>query len=220
MSNDAVSHLISKQRQVTYERLVDELAYRYGDAFTHAEIAEVVEQSRSAMAATSKIEKFLPLLTARFARETLEAKAVAEGRVAKQKPELLFVCVHNAGRSQIAAALARHLSNDRVNVRSAGSDPTDEVNPVVAEVLAERNVPLIEAYPKPLTDSVVRAADVIVTMGCGDECPYYPGKRYLDWAVPDPAGADTDRVREIVADVEARITSLLHDIIDKGVVKS
>jgi len=215
MSNDALSHLMSKQQHATYERLVDELAYRYGDAFAHAEIAEVVEQSRSAMAATSKIEKFLPVLTARFARETLEAKAIAEGRVAKQKPELLFVCVHNAGRSQIAAALARHLSNDRVNVRSAGSNPTDEVNPMVEEALGERNVPLIEAYPKPLTDSVVRAADVIVTMGCGDECPYYPGKRYLDWAVADPAGAGAEQVRAIVDDIETRITALLRDILDK-----
>jgi protein-tyrosine-phosphatase len=215
MSNDALSHLMSKQQHATYERLVAELAYRYGDAFAHAEIAEVVEQSRSAMAATSKIEKFLPVLTARFARETLEAKAIAEGRVAKQKPELLFVCVHNAGRSQIAAALARHLSNDRVNVRSAGSNPTDEVNPMVEEALGERNVPLIEAYPKPLTDSVVRAADVIVTMGCGDECPYYPGKRYLDWAVADPAGAGAEQVRAIVDDIETRITALLRDILDK-----
>jgi arsenate reductase (thioredoxin) len=102
-------------------------------------------------------------------------------------PEILFVCVHNAGRSQIAAALAQQLSTGRVHVRSAGSQPTDQINPLAVQALAERGINLTEAYPKPLTNDVVRAADVIVTMGCGDTCPIFPGKRYLDWNVPTPA---------------------------------
>lgn len=215
MSVDPVDQVTARQEEAKYQRLVDDLHYRYGDAFTRDEVQQVVSDARTMMMGTSRIQTFLPVLTERFAREQLAAKAVAEGRIAREKPELLFVCVHNAGRSQIAAALARHLSNNRVNVRSAGSTPTGEINPIVAEVLEERGVPLVEAYPKPLTDSVVRAADVIVTMGCGDECPYYPGKRYLDWTVTDPAGADRRQIRIIVDDIQVRITSLLHDVLDK-----
>lgn len=205
----------ARQLQDQYDRIVDDLAYRYDGTFTRDEIQDAVSEARMAMAKTSKVTTFLPVLTGRFARETLEARAIAEGKVAKQKPELLFVCVHNAGRSQIAAALARHLSNNRVNVRSAGSAPTGEIHPIVKEILEERGVPLAEAYPKPLSDSVVRAADVIVTMGCGDECPYYPGKRYLDWAIADPAKAPRQQVRTIVDEIQVRITGLLHDVLDK-----
>lgn len=201
--------------QQQYDRLVDDLAYRYNGTFTREEVQAVVSEARGAMTATSKVTTFLPVLTARYAGELLAAKAIADGKLAKPKPELLFVCVHNAGRSQIAAALARHLSNNRVNVRSAGSAPSGEINPVVREVLEERGVPIAEAYPKPLSDSVVRAADVIVTMGCGDACPYYPGKRYLDWQVADPADAPRAQVREIVNDIQVRITGLLHEVLDK-----
>ena len=114
----------------------------------------------------------------------------------------------------MAAALAAHLSNGRVHVRSAGSDPTDEINPVVVEALAERGISLTEAYPKPLTDTVVRAADVIVTMGCGDACPIYPGRRYEDWTVADPAGADLRAVRDIRDDIQGRVTTLLRELLD------
>lgn len=141
------------------------------------------------------------------------AAAQAEGRIAKRVPEPLFVCVQNAGRSQLAAALAEHLSVRRAHVRSAGSAPSGEVNPVVIEALAERGIALGTAYPKPLTDSVVRAADVIVTMGCGDACPYYPGKRYEDWPVADPADQPLSVVREIRDDIQARITDLLREML-------
>ena len=124
-----------------------------------------------------------------------------------------FVCVHNAGRSQLAAALAEHLSDRRVHVRSAGSAPVDELNPDVVQVLAERGVTLGTAYPKPLSDSAVRAADVIITMGCGDTCPIFPGKRYEDWDVADPAGQPLAVVREIRDDIQARVTTLLRDIL-------
>lgn len=127
-------------------------------------------------------------------------------------PEILFVCVHNAGRSQIAAALAQQLSTGRVHVRSAGSQPTDQINPLAVQALAERGINLTEAYPKPLTNDVVRAADVIVTMGCGDTCPIFPGKRYLDWNVPDPSGQPIDTVRDIRDDIQARVSKLLREL--------
>ncbi|WP_237770155.1 arsenate reductase ArsC [Ornithinimicrobium sp. CNJ-824] len=149
----------------------------------------------------------------RFAKEQLEARAVVEGRSAKALPELLFVCVHNAGRSQMAAAMARHHSGGRVRVRSAGSRPTGQVNPLVRQVLQERGIELTDAFPKPLTTDVLQASDVIVTMGCGDECPYFPGRRYEDWPVTDPAGAGIERVREIAADVQGRVEDLLQEIL-------
>ena len=140
------------------------------------------------------------------------AAAQAEGRIAKKVPELLFVCVHNAGRSQLAAALAEHLSARSVHVRSAGSAPARELNPLVVQVLAERGIALATAYPKPLSERVIHAADVIVTMGCGDSCPVLPGKRYEDWDIPDPAGADIETVRDIRDRIQAKVTALLREI--------
>ena len=152
---------------------------------------------------------FLPLLAERFARERLWALAQAEGRVDKTAPEALFVCAHNAGRSQMAAALTRHLSDGRVSVRSAGSVPSGDVNPTVMRAMAEIGIDLDEAFPKPLTDEVVQAADIVVTMGCGDACPVYPGKRYENWDVPDPAGQPIETVREIRDDIRGRVTTLV-----------
>ena len=130
----------------------------------------------------------------------------------KARPEVLFVCVHNAGRSQIAAGLVALRSAGRVHVRSAGSDPVEEVNPAVVEAMAELGVDLTEAFPKPLTDEVVRAADVVITMGCGDACPIYPGKRYEDWTVEDPAGRDIETVRRIRDEIDGRVARLLDEL--------
>lgn len=129
-------------------------------------------------------------------------------------PEVLFVCVHNAGRSQAAAALLDHLGGGRVHVRSAGSAPGNEINPAVVAVLAERGIDITKEFPKPLTDEVVRAADVVITMGCGDACPISPGKRYLDWALDDPAGKAVDEVRPIVDEIERRVRALLAELVD------
>ena len=127
-------------------------------------------------------------------------------------PGVLFVCVHNAGRSQMAAALVTLRSEGRVHVRSAGSDPGDEINPAVVEAMAELGVDMAEAFPKPLTDEAVQAADVVITMGCGDACPIYPGKRYEDWAVQDPAGKDLETVRRIREEIDTRVRALLDDL--------
>jgi arsenate reductase (thioredoxin) len=134
-------------------------------------------------------------------------------------PEVLFVCVHNAGRSQMAAALLQRHAGDRVVVRSAGTAPADEVNPAVVDAMAELGIDLraAGARPKRLTDAAVEASDVVITMGCGDECPFYPGKRYLDWQLDDPAGKDVGAVRPIRDEIDRRVRALVADLgVDGG----
>jgi protein-tyrosine-phosphatase len=128
-------------------------------------------------------------------------------------PEVLFVCVHNAGRSQMAAALLDHHAGGRVRIRSAGSEPADQINPTVVTVMNEIGLDLTKEFPKPLTNEAARAADVIVTMGCGDGCPMYPGKRYEDWQLDDPAGQSPDRVRLIRDDIDRRVKLLLDTLL-------
>ena len=129
-------------------------------------------------------------------------------------PEVLFVCIHNAGRSQMAAAFLMHHGGDRVVVRSAGTAPADTINPAVVEAMAEVGIDLaaMGATPKRLTDAAVEASDVVITMGCGDECPFYPGTRYLDWALDDPAGQGVDAVRPIRDEIERRVLGLLEEL--------
>ena len=129
-------------------------------------------------------------------------------------PVVLFLCVHNAGRSLAARVLLDHYAQGRVDVRSAGSEPADQLNPSVLAILRERGLDPAQEFPKPLTDEAARAADVIVTMGCGDECPYVPGKRYDDWDVADPDGQPIEVVRAIRDDIQARVTRLLADVLD------
>jgi protein-tyrosine-phosphatase len=131
----------------------------------------------------------------------------------KEMPEVLFVCVHNAGRSQMAAGLVKLRSEGRIHVRSAGSDPGEEINPAVVEAMEEVGVDMGEEFPKPLTDEAVRAADVVITMGCGDACPIYPGKRYEDWTLDDPAGQDVEAVRRIRDEIDARVQTLISELL-------
>jgi len=191
---------------------VEELTYAFDGVFTRDEIVGAVSRAQRALQPQATVHTFLPVLIKRYAEELLSADAQADGRTAKTVPELLFVCVQNAGRSQIAAALAEHLAPGKVHVRSAGSQPTGELNPLAVAVLAERGIELADAYPKPLSDSVLHAADIIVTMGCGETCPVFPGKRYEDWDVSDPEGKTLDEVRDIRDDIQARITALLRDL--------
>ena len=128
-------------------------------------------------------------------------------------PEVLFVCVHNAGRSQMAAGLLARRGEGRVQVRSAGSAPADEINPAAIQVMKELGIDLSQEFPKPLTDEFVRAADVVITMGCGDACPIYPGKRYEDWVVEDPARKSVDEVRRIRDEIDGRVRRLLSDLV-------
>ena len=130
----------------------------------------------------------------------------------KETPEVLFVCVHNAGRSQMAAVLTERLGGGRVRVRSGGTAPADEINPMVVQAMAELGLDVSRRFPRPLTDEAVRASDVVVTMGCGDACPYYPGKRYLDWDLPDPSGQPLEAVRGIRDEIRRRVEALLREL--------
>jgi protein-tyrosine-phosphatase len=145
----------------------------------------------------------------------MTAEPLRPGARPEACPEVLFVCVHNAGRSQAAAALLAHHSRGRVAVRSAGSAPGDLVNPVIAAVLAERGLDISGEVPKQLTFSGVEEADVVITMGCGDECPVIPGKRYLDWSLADPAGQPIDVVRPIVDEIERRVRALIEELVPR-----
>jgi arsenate reductase (thioredoxin) len=155
-------------------------------------------------------------MTSSSCREPLKALGQAEGIVGKDQPEVLFVCVHNAGRSQMAAALLKLRSEGRIGVRSAGSTPVEEINPHAITVLEELEIDMSEAFPKPLTDEVVRAADVVITMGCGDACPIYPGKRYEDWQLDDPAGKDLETVRRIRDELDQRVQTLIGELLPEN----
>jgi arsenate reductase (thioredoxin) len=131
----------------------------------------------------------------------------------KEQPEVLFVCVHNAGRSQMAAGLVKLRSQGRIHVRSAGSAPAEEINPAAVQAMAELGIDLSEEFPKPLTNDAVSAADVVITMGCGDACPIYPGKRYEDWELEDPDGKDLDTVRRIRDEIDQRVQQLIGELL-------
>ncbi len=133
--------------------------------------------------------------------------------MSEDTPEVLFVCVHNAGRSQMAAGLLQNMAGAAVTVRSAGSDPAERLNPAVVEVMAEVGVDLTHEFPKPLTDQAARSADVVITMGCGDACPIYPGKRYEDWELEDPDGKDLETVRKIRDQIAARVRGLVEELV-------
>ena len=188
-------------------RLIDE----FRGTFNEATIERYVRESLTALEG-SRVVDFVPIFVDRFTRERLRALAQAEGMTNKERPELLFVCVQNAGRSQMAAALARLLSGGRVHIRSAGSSPATGIDPIVVQAMRERGVDLIEEFPKPLTDEVVRAADVVVTMGCGDACPIYPAKRYEDWPIDDPVGLPLEKVRLIRDEIQFRVSTLLREL--------
>ncbi len=155
----------------------------------------------------------LPTLAEKFAHDRLIALTQSRGQVAKTVPEILYVCVQNSGRSQMAAAITRQLAGDRVHARSAGSQPTADLLPGVVMVLTEAGIDLSGEFPKPLTDDVVRAADAVVTMGCGDACPLYPGKRYLDWQLTDSEGLDLDGIRAVRDEIQAHVEQLLTELL-------
>ena len=188
------------------------LSREFAGIFSPETIARFVTESADQLAQGARILTFLPLFAYRFARERLRALAQAEGTIVKDVPEVLFVCVQNAGRSQMAAALLHHHAQGRVHVRSAGSAPAGEIHRNVADSLAELGLDIEQEFPKPLTDEVVRAADVVITMGCGDACPIFPGKRYEDWPIDDPFGKDIADVRAIRNDIERHVRELLNEL--------
>ncbi|MCD6020406.1 MAG: arsenate reductase ArsC [Actinomycetia bacterium] len=187
------------------------LAAEFAGIFSAETVEEVLHDSALRWM-DAPIQVHVPILAERFSRERLRAVAQAGGQIVKDVPEVLFVCVHNAGRSQMAAALLDHHAGGKVHVRSAGSTPADEINPAVVAAMEEIGLDLSKEFPKPLTTEVVEAADVVVTMGCGDACPIFPGKRYLDWELTDPSGKSVDEVRSIRDEIDARVRVLLAEL--------
>jgi arsenate reductase (thioredoxin) len=191
-------------------------ATRLHDEFDGVYGTETIERflytSYDQFAAHSTVPRFLPLLAERFARQRLMALARLEGRQHDGRPVVLFLCVHNAGRSQMALGFLQHLAGDRAIGWSGGSEPGTEVNPEATAAMAERGIDISREFPKPWTDEVVRAADVVITMGCGDACPLFPGKRYEDWTLDDPAGKTIEEIRPIRDEIERRVRHLLDEL--------
>jgi arsenate reductase len=214
-----MSQMLDPVTQSHVRKAAAALADEFAGVFSQETIERYIAESVDLLG-EGRVNVFVPVLAHRFARERLKALAQTEGLIVKELPEVLFVCVHNAGRSQMAAGLVKLRSDGRVHVRSAGSDPGVEINPAVVAAMEEVGVDMSEEFPKPLTDEVVRAADVVITMGCGDACPIYPGKRYEDWTLEDPAGQDLDTVRGIRDEIDARVQRLVAELLDGDVAES
>ena len=194
------------------KRQAEELAEEYSGVFSPETVARYVLDSYTALLRTAKFKAHLVTLTGRFVRERLNALAQVQNPALSDKPEVLFVCVENAGRSQMAMALLNRVAEGAIHVRSAGSAPAGAISDAVVTVMEEVGLDVSEQFPKPLTDDVVQAADVVVTMGCGDACPVYPGKRYLDWDLPDPSLLDIDGIRAVRDRIEQLVTELATEL--------
>ncbi|TYB40811.1 arsenate reductase ArsC [Actinomadura chibensis] len=188
------------------------LAEEFSGTFGTETIDRFLHTGYDQFAGRASVPHFLPLLAERFARQRLHALARVEGKDATGTPIVLFLCVHNAGRSQMALGFFTHLAEDRAIGWSGGSEPGDQINPGAVEAMRERGIDITGEFPKPWTTEIAQAADVIVTMGCGDACPVFPGKRYLDWTLDDPAGQGLDAVRPIRDEIEQRVRRLLTDL--------
>jgi arsenate reductase (thioredoxin) len=188
------------------------LAREFRDIFGTETVERFLHTSYDQFAGRATVSHFLPLLAERFARQRLRALAKVEGKTHDGRPLVLFLCTHNAGRSQMALGYFKHFAGNDAVAWSGGSEPGDEVNPAAIAAMREVGIDITQEFPKPWTDEIVRAADVVVTMGCGDACPVFPGKRYLDWELADPAGLDVNDVRPIRADIEQRVRGLLAEI--------
>jgi protein-tyrosine-phosphatase len=197
------------------EKGLEGLEEEFSGVFSAGTIERYMVESLAELPA-ARVKNFIPLFVHRFARERLRALGQVEGSIAKDVPEVLFVCVQNAGRSQMAAGLLDQLADGRVHVRSAGSQPAEQINPNVVTAMAEVGIDISKEFPKPTTDEVVNAADAVITMGCGDACPLYPGKRYEDWEVDDPDGRSLEEVRAIREDIQDRVEALLANVTAVG----
>jgi arsenate reductase (thioredoxin) len=196
-------------QQLALRTAATRLAREFDGMYGTETIERFLYTSYDQFATRSTVPNFLPLLGERFARQRLRALARVEGHHRDGKPVVLFLCTHNAGRSQMALGFFTDLAGARAVAWSGGSEPGTEINPSAIAAMAERGIDITDEYPKPWTDEIVRAADVVITMGCGDACPIFPGKRYEDWDVADPAGLPLADVRPIRDDLERRVRSLL-----------
>jgi len=191
----------------------DRLHALHKSHFALETVEKYVFESYELLDATSEIKIYLPSLAERFSSDRLKALLKSTNPEAYGALDILFVCVHNSGRSQMAAGFTSQLGGDKVVVRSAGSAPRESISPIVIEVMSEVGIDITHEFPKPLTDEVVRASDAVITMGCGDACPIFPGKRYEDWVLDDPADQSIEAVRVIRDEIKKRVEQLLSELI-------
>jgi protein-tyrosine-phosphatase len=203
---------ITLDQQVALRTAATRLTEEFAGTFNTETIERFLHSSYDQFAGRATITTFLPLIAERFARQRLRALARVEGLHTDGKPTVLFLCVHNAGRSQMALGFFAHHAAGAAVGWSGGSEPGAEVNSAAIAAMAERGIDISAEFPKPWTDEVVQAADVVITMGCGDACPVFPGKRYEEWALPDPAGWDVAVIRPIRDEIERRVLGLLDEL--------
>jgi arsenate reductase (thioredoxin) len=204
---DTPNVVLTAEQRLQVKTAARRLGQEFAGTFSTETIERYITDSQSRLEGTARVGTWLPVLIERFTRDRLRALARLEAEFAK--PAVLFLCVHNAGRSQMAAGWLRHLAGDAVDVFSGGSEPAESTNAAAVAAMAEVGIDISAEHPKPWSDEVARTADVIVTMGCGDACPIYPGKRYEDWELADPAGRPVEVVREVRDDIEGRVRALM-----------
>ena len=203
---------LTTEQQYLVKQASERLKGDFAGVFAVETIERFMTESQDQLESRANVTTWLPILIERFARDRLRALAKVEGLSTDQRPTVLFLCVQNAGRSQMAAGWLRHLAADTIDVFSGGSEPAADVNQVAVEAMAEAGIDIRTEFPKPWTDEIVRAADVVITMGCGDACPVYPGKRYEDWELTDPAGQPLELVRQVRDDIQARVRALMSSL--------
>jgi arsenate reductase len=204
---------LSLDQELALKTAAKDLGHEFAGVFSTETIELFLHSSYDQFADRARVTNFLPLMAERFARQRLKALARVEGTAIDGQPVVLFLCVHNAGRSQMALGWFNHLAAGRAVAWSGGSEPGVEVNEAAVAAMAEVGIDITEEYPKPWTDEIVRAADVVITMGCGDACPIFPGKRYEDWELEDPAGKSLDAVRPIRDEIGRRVQRLVDELL-------
>lgn len=211
-----MSAILTIEEQLMVREATERLQRRFAGQLNTETIERFVTESVEALGVRAKTTAWIPVLAERFAGDRLRALLRLESPL-DLNPAVLFLCVHNAGRSQMAAGFMRHLSDGQVEVFSGGSEPADSVNTVAVQAMAEKGIDISTEIPQPWADEIVRAADVVVTMGCGDACPIFPGKRYIDWELDDPSGQPIETVRAIRDEIGARVRGLLAELLPEGV---
>ena len=209
MSESFLREDLSLEQQMVLRAAASRLQREFDGVFAAETIERFLPSSYDDFASRFTVATWLPLFAERFARERLFALARVEGKSSDSRPIVLFLCVHNAGRSQMAMGFFQALAGDRAIAWSGGSEPGSQVNPAAIEAMAELGIDITGAFPKPWTDEIVRAADAVITMGCGDACPIFPGKKYEDWILEDPRGLDIESIRPIRDEIKQRVSDLL-----------
>ncbi len=211
--NTGINHdRLTTEEQLQIRQAAERLRSQFDGQLNAETIERFMSDSLDFLVPRARTTTWVPLLVERFTRDRLRALLRLEGDVADLAPSVLFLCVHNAGRSQMAAAWMRELAGDQVEVFSGGSEPAESVNRAAVDAMWEKGIDISFMLPQPWSDEIVRAADVVVTMGCGDACPIFPGKRYVDWEVDDPAGKPLEDVRPIRDDIERRVRRLIAEL--------